>query len=120
MPADHARRQPRRGRATIAHSAPATEVWLLSERSREIKFYRIRFLPGNKNATPTVLQTRETRSRRAIMAGNFNRRDFLKLAGIGGVVFASGIGCSAGRNGRAAADAAESGEFFFFPFCGNH
>ena len=31
------------------------------------------------------------------MALNINRRDFLKLAGIGGVTFASGLGCYATR-----------------------
>jgi hypothetical protein len=54
------------------------------------------------------------------MAGNFNRRDFLKLAGIGGVVFASGIGCSTVRNGRAAAETTESDEFYFVQLSDTH
>jgi calcineurin-like phosphoesterase family protein len=54
------------------------------------------------------------------MAVNFNRRDFLKFAGIGGVVFASGIGCSAVRNGREMTDAAESDEFYFVQLSDTH
>ena len=51
------------------------------------------------------------------MALNMNRRDFLKIAGYGGVVFASGLGCSAARNGRAMAD---SDEFYFVQLSDTH
>ena len=38
------------------------------------------------------------------MTMTINRRDFLKLAGMGGVVFASGLGYSAVRNGAGGAE----------------
>jgi hypothetical protein len=51
---------------------------------------------------------------------NLNRRDFLKLAGMGGVVFASGIGCSAVKNGRAMAESSDYDEFYFAQLSDTH
>ena len=53
------------------------------------------------------------------MALNLNRRDFLKLAGIGGVAFASGIGCSAMRNG-AMANMSDKEDFYFVQLSDTH
>ena len=53
------------------------------------------------------------------MISNMNRRDFLKLAGIGGVVFASGIGCSMTRNGISGAMSA-SDDFYFVQLSDTH
>jgi hypothetical protein len=48
---------------------------------------------------------------------NVDRRDFLKLAGLGGVVFASGLGLSAfGNNGRES----KSEEFYFIQLSDTH
>jgi hypothetical protein len=49
------------------------------------------------------------------MQEKLDRRDFLKLAGMGGVVFASGLTGCAGVNGRAAAD-----EFYFVQLSDTH
>jgi 3',5'-cyclic AMP phosphodiesterase CpdA len=54
------------------------------------------------------------------MTMNINRRDFLKLAGLGGVVFASGLGCSAVRNGRAMSESAEYDDFYFAQLSDTH
>ena len=54
------------------------------------------------------------------MTMNINRRDFLKLAGMGGVVFASGLGCSAVRNGRAMAESSDYDEFYFAQLSDTH
>ena len=54
------------------------------------------------------------------MAININRRDFLKLAGLGGVVFASGLGCSAVRSGGAIAASNEYDEFYFAQLSDTH
>ena len=54
------------------------------------------------------------------MAINLNRRDFLKLAGLGGVVFASGLGCSAVRSGGAIAASNEYDEFYFAQLSDTH
>ena len=54
------------------------------------------------------------------MAININRRDFLKLAGLGGVVFASGLGCSAVRSGGAIAESNEYDEFYFAQLSDTH
>jgi len=54
------------------------------------------------------------------MAIDINRRDFLKLAGIGGVVFASGLGCSAVRSGGATAASNEYDEFYFAQLSDTH
>jgi len=51
------------------------------------------------------------------MALTVNRRDFLKLAGIGGVVFASGLGCSSMRNG---AGMSEHDDFYFVQLSDTH
>ncbi len=48
-----------------------------------------------------------------------NRRDFLKLAGLGGVVFASGLGCSAARGGMSAGRSAEE-DFYFVQISDTH
>src|SRR5438874_6704220 len=50
--------------------------------------------PGNKNALPAVLH-------------RMNRRNFVKLAGLGGVVFTSGLARGAGTYGSS------QDEFFF-------
>jgi Icc-related predicted phosphoesterase len=49
------------------------------------------------------------------MNNGMRRRDFLKLAGIGGVVFASGIGCSSTMPRRLAAD-----DFYFVQLTDTH
>ncbi len=49
------------------------------------------------------------------MHDKINRRDFLKLAGFGGVVFASGLGCSSNTARRSAAD-----EFYFVQLSDTH
>jgi len=49
------------------------------------------------------------------MSGSIDRRDFLKLAGLGGVVFASGLGCAAGGYGPAAQE-----EFHFVQLSDAH
>lgn len=54
------------------------------------------------------------------MALDINRRDFLKLAGIGGVVFASGLGCSAVKSGGASAESNEYDEFYFAQLSDTH
>jgi len=54
------------------------------------------------------------------MTMNINRRDFLKLAGLGGVVFASGLGCSAVRNGGAMNESAEYDDFYFAQLSDTH
>jgi 3',5'-cyclic AMP phosphodiesterase CpdA len=54
------------------------------------------------------------------MAIDINRRDFLKLAGIGGIVFASGLGCSAVRSGGATAASNEYDEFYFAQLSDTH
>ena len=46
------------------------------------------------------------------MALTVNRRDFLKLAGLGGVAFASGLGCSTARGG--ATDGFSNNDDFYF------
>jgi len=51
------------------------------------------------------------------MALTVNRRDFLKLAGIGGVVFASGLGCSSMRNGSGRS---ENDDFYFVQLSDTH
>src|SRR6476646_10128032 len=51
------------------------------------------------------------------MALTVNRRDFLKLAGIGGVVFATGLGCSSMRNG---ARMSEHDDFYFVQLSDTH
>jgi calcineurin-like phosphoesterase family protein len=53
------------------------------------------------------------------MALNINRRDFLKLAGIGGVAFASGLGCSAARGGFAG-DMSDNEDFYFVQLSDTH
>ena len=54
------------------------------------------------------------------MAIDMNRRDFLKLAGLGGVVFASGLGCSAVRSGGVIAESNEYNEFYFAQLSDTH
>ena len=54
------------------------------------------------------------------MALDINRRDFLKLAGLGGVVFASGLGCSAVKSGGAMAASNEYDEFYFAQLSDTH
>lgn len=49
------------------------------------------------------------------MHNKINRRDFLKLAGVGGVVFASGLGCSPNTARRSAVD-----EFYFVQLSDTH
>ncbi len=53
------------------------------------------------------------------MALTVNRREFLKLAGIGGVAFASGLGCSTMRGG-AMANMSESDDFYFVQLSDTH
>jgi Calcineurin-like phosphoesterase len=53
------------------------------------------------------------------MIANINRRDFLKLAGIGGVVFASGLGCSTARDG-VSANMSDSKDFYFVQLSDTH
>src|SRR5437016_3573069 len=49
---------------------------------------------------------------------DFDRRDFLKFAGMGGVVFASGLGISAlGATGQSKAN---NGEFYFVQLSDTH
>lgn len=50
---------------------------------------------------------------------SINRRDFLKLAGLGGVVFASGLGCSAARDGMSA-DSSGAEDFYFAQISDTH
>jgi hypothetical protein len=50
---------------------------------------------------------------------SINRRDFLKLAGLGGVVFASGLGCSAARDGISA-DRSAAEDFYFVQISDTH
>jgi predicted MPP superfamily phosphohydrolase len=54
------------------------------------------------------------------MAITINRRDFLKFAGLGGVVFASGLGCSSTRSGAVSANSAETDEFYFVQLSDTH
>ena len=54
------------------------------------------------------------------MTMTINRRDFLKLAGMGGVVFASGLGCSAARNGAAVPESANYHDFYFAQLSDTH
>src|SRR4026208_628768 len=54
------------------------------------------------------------------MAIEINRRDFLKLAGIGGIVFASGLGCSAVKSGGVIAESNEYNEFYFAQLSDTH
>jgi 3',5'-cyclic AMP phosphodiesterase CpdA len=54
------------------------------------------------------------------MAIDINRRDFLKLAGIGGIVFASGLGCSAVKSGGVIAESNEYNEFYFAQLSDTH
>ena len=49
-----------------------------------------------------------------------NRRDFLKLAGLGGVVFASGLGGIAAAAGKASGKAAAYDDFFFVQLSDTH
>ena len=49
-----------------------------------------------------------------------NRRDFLKLVGLGGVVFASGLGDIAGAADKAAAKTAAYDDFFFVQLSDTH
>ena len=53
------------------------------------------------------------------MSASIDRRDFLKLAGLGGVVFASGLGCAAGR-GEATARGAAEDDFYFVQLSDSH
>jgi hypothetical protein len=53
------------------------------------------------------------------MALNINRRDFLKLAGIGGVAFASGLGCSTTRGGVAVGTSSND-DFYFVQLSDTH
>src|SRR5712671_2030599 len=53
------------------------------------------------------------------MALNINRRDFLKFAGIGGVVVASGLGCSTTRSGIAGG-MSETEDFYFVQLSDTH
>ena len=53
------------------------------------------------------------------MALAINRREFLKLAGIGGVAFASGLGCST-IPGGAMANMSESDDFYFVQLSDTH
>jgi hypothetical protein len=53
------------------------------------------------------------------MALTVNRRDFLKLVGIGGVAFASGLGCSTARNG-AMAGMSDNDDFYFVQLSDTH
>ncbi len=53
------------------------------------------------------------------MALNINRRDFLKLAGIGGVAFASGLGCSTTRGG-VAGGMSSNDDFYFVQLSDTH
>src|SRR3989454_11624226 len=53
------------------------------------------------------------------MALNINRRDFLKFAGIGGVVFASGLGWPARSHG-ASANPSETEDFYFAQLSDTH
>ena len=53
------------------------------------------------------------------MAPKIDRREFLKLAGFGGVVFASGIGCSVARNGVSAATS-DKEDFYFVQLSDTH
>ena len=53
------------------------------------------------------------------MALNINRRDFLKLAGIGGVTFASGLGCYATR-GAVTRKMSDSEDFYFVQLSDTH
>ncbi len=53
------------------------------------------------------------------MALNINRRDFLKLAGIGGVTFASGLGCYATR-GAVTGKMSDSEDFYFVQLSDTH
>jgi calcineurin-like phosphoesterase family protein len=54
------------------------------------------------------------------MTMTINRRDFLKLAGMGGVVFASGLGYSAVRNGANLSEAADYRDFYFAQLSDTH
>jgi hypothetical protein len=53
------------------------------------------------------------------MNRSFDRRHFLQLAGLGGVVFASGLGC-AGMSGRSRQAAASYGDFYFVQLSDTH
>jgi 3',5'-cyclic AMP phosphodiesterase CpdA len=53
------------------------------------------------------------------MALNINRRDFLQLAGIGGVTFASGLGCYATR-GAVTGKMSDSEDFYFVQLSDTH
>lgn len=53
------------------------------------------------------------------MALTINRRDFLKLAGIGGVAFASGLGCSTARGGPMAG-MSDNDDFYFVQLSDTH
>ena len=53
------------------------------------------------------------------MALNINRRDFLKLAGVGGVVVASGLGCSTAR-GVVAGGMSNDDDFYFVQLSDTH
>jgi 3',5'-cyclic AMP phosphodiesterase CpdA len=53
------------------------------------------------------------------MTPKIDRREFLKLAGIGGVVFASGIGCSVARDGVSSAMSANE-DFYFVQLSDTH
>jgi len=53
------------------------------------------------------------------MGFTINRRDFLKLAGLGGVAFASGFGCSAARGG-AMAGVSDNDDFYFVQISDTH
>jgi hypothetical protein len=55
------------------------------------------------------------------MTRTLDRRQFLKLAGYGGVVFASALaGCAAGARARRGASAEESADFFFVQLSDTH
>ncbi len=53
------------------------------------------------------------------MALNVNRREFLKLAGIGGVAFASGLGCST-IHGEPMAAMSDNDDFYFVQLSDTH
>jgi len=53
------------------------------------------------------------------MALNINRREFLKLAGLGGVAFASGLGCSTARGG-VMAGLSDNDDFYFVQLSDTH
>jgi hypothetical protein len=54
------------------------------------------------------------------MTHSINRKDFLKLAGIGGVAFASGLGARLGFGSQLGAQAAATDDFFFVQLTDTH